>query len=189
MRAWRAGDIILVDNPCPQQRMGFYLRMCRLALGNHVPPISSGIAGQADNVLTSSSMHSLEMLYLDQGKLAKAEKMYQRALQGKEKALGADHTLALQTVNNLGLLYRNQGKLAEAEKMYQRALSGYERALGADHISTLETISNLGNFYNEQSKLAEAEKMRQRARRRHLVQTMHPHLTQSQLGHSLPNSG
>jgi Tfp pilus assembly protein PilF len=50
--------------------------------------------------------------------------MYQRALQGKEKALGADHTSTLQTVNNLGYLYSNQGKLAEAEKMYQRALQG-----------------------------------------------------------------
>jgi Tetratricopeptide repeat len=39
-------------------------------------------------VLTSSSMHSLGMLYLDQDKLAEAEKMYQWALQGKEKALG-----------------------------------------------------------------------------------------------------
>jgi tetratricopeptide (TPR) repeat protein len=69
-------------------------------------------------------MHGLGMLYCDQGRLAEAEKMYQRAPQGNEKALGADHTPTLLTVNNLGNLYRKRGKLAEAEKMHQRALQG-----------------------------------------------------------------
>ena len=31
--------------------------------------------------------------------------MYERALQGREKALGPDHTATLDTVNNLGILY------------------------------------------------------------------------------------
>jgi hypothetical protein len=44
-------------------------------------------------------------LYADQGKLAEAEKMYIRALRGKEEALGPDHTSTLSTVNNLGSLY------------------------------------------------------------------------------------
>jgi hypothetical protein len=35
--------------------------------------------------------------------------MYQRALAGKEQALGPDHSSTLDTVNNLGLLYKNQG--------------------------------------------------------------------------------
>lgn len=57
-------------------------------------------------------------LCADQGKLAEAEKMYQRALQGYEKALGLEHTSTLAAVNNLGLFYADQGKLDEAEKMY-----------------------------------------------------------------------
>jgi len=43
--------------------------------------------------------HNLGNLYRDQGKLAEAEEMCQRALKGKEKALGLAHTL---TLNNLG---------------------------------------------------------------------------------------
>ena len=88
--------------------------------------------------------------------------MYQRALQGYKKALGAEHILTLDTVGNLGILYADQGKLAEAEKMYQRALQGKEKALGAEHISTLDTVGNLGLLYCDQGKLAEAEKMYQR---------------------------
>jgi len=53
--------------------------------------------------------------FADQGKMAEAEQMYQRALEGLEKAFGPEHTSTLQTVNNLGTLYKNQGKLAEAK--------------------------------------------------------------------------
>jgi Tfp pilus assembly protein PilF len=53
------------------------------------------------------AIHMLSYLYVDQGKLDEAEKMYQRALQGREKALGADHTSTLDIVNNLGNLYRD----------------------------------------------------------------------------------
>lgn len=59
--------------------------------------------------------------------------LYQRALVGKEKALGLDHTSTLITVNSLGILYSDQGKLQEAEEMYQRALVGFEKALGPDY--------------------------------------------------------
>ncbi|KAN0068322.1 HET domain containing protein [Elaphomyces granulatus] len=109
------------------------------------------------------ALHMLGVLYRNQGKLDEAEKMYQRALQGKEKVLGPDHTSTLSTVNSLGLLYANQGKLDEAEKMYQRALQGKEKARGPDHTSTLTTVNNLGLLYANQGKLDEAEKMYQRA--------------------------
>jgi len=89
--------------------------------------------------------------------------MYDRALQGKEEALGAKHTSTLDTVNNLGILYNDQGRLAEAEAMYDRALQGREEALGAKHTSTLDTVNNLGNLYAGQGRLAEAEAMYDRA--------------------------
>ncbi|KAJ9481399.1 hypothetical protein VN97_g12081 [Penicillium thymicola] len=74
-----------------------------------------------DNIGLWGAFHGLGDLYSDQGKLKEAEGMYQRALAGKEKALGPDHTSTLGTVNNLGTLYSDQGKLKEAEEMYERA--------------------------------------------------------------------
>jgi Tfp pilus assembly protein PilF len=97
--------------------------------------------------------HNLGGLYADQGKLVEAQQMYQRALQGFEKAWGPEHTSTLDTVNNLGLLYYSQGKLAEAEQMYQRALQGFENP---EHTSTLTTVHNLGLLYANQGKLVEA---------------------------------
>ena len=57
------------------------------------------------DILALAARHSLGNLYADQDKLGEAEKMYQRALDGYEKAWGPDHTSTLATVNNLGLLY------------------------------------------------------------------------------------
>ncbi|KAJ5137402.1 hypothetical protein N7526_003635 [Penicillium atrosanguineum] len=48
--------------------------------------------------------------------------MYQRALAGKEKALGPDHTSTLDTVNSPALLYSDQGKLKEADEIYEGEL-------------------------------------------------------------------
>src|SRR5204863_296994 len=103
-----------------------------------------GVGRTFDDIRAIDAMHMLGLLYADQGRLTEAESMYQRALEGYEKALGRDHTSTLNTVNNLGLLYADQGRLTEAESMYQRALEGYEKALGRDHTSTLNTVHNLG---------------------------------------------
>jgi len=62
--------------------------------------------------------------------------MYQRALQGYEKAWGPEHTSTLNTVNNLGNLYADLGRLDEAEKMYQRASDGYAKAISPDSLVT-----------------------------------------------------
>ncbi|OOQ89534.1 hypothetical protein PEBR_07820 [Penicillium brasilianum] len=128
---------------------------------NHVRHLD-WLSGDID-IAAWNAFNGLGNLYSDQGKLKEAEEMYQRALAGKEKALGPDHTSTLGTVNNLGLLYSNQGKLKEAEEMYQRALAGKEKALGPDHTSTLDTVHNLGGLYKGQGKLKEAEEMYQRA--------------------------
>jgi tetratricopeptide (TPR) repeat protein len=89
--------------------------------------------------------------------------MYQRALQGFEKAWGPEHTSTLDTVNNLGLLYADQGKLVEAEQMYQRALQGYEKALGLELIKTyipaIKTSQNLAKLYNQQGRVSEAKEV------------------------------
>ncbi|THV81049.1 hypothetical protein D6D29_05692, partial [Aureobasidium pullulans] len=102
-------------------------------------------------------------LFASHDVFTEADRMYERALAGYEKALGPEHTSTLDTVRNLGLLYSGQGKLAEAEKMYERALAGFEKALGPKHTSILDTVRSLGSLYRDQSKLAEAEKMYERA--------------------------
>jgi hypothetical protein len=93
--------------------------------------------------------------------------MYERALRGKEEALGATHTSTLSAVNNLGLLYADQGKLAEAEKMYLRSLRGYEKMCGLEHRLTLDTAETLGKLYLKLGQTEEADLLHQRVLQGH----------------------
>ncbi|KAN0068018.1 HET domain containing protein [Elaphomyces granulatus] len=121
------------------------------------------LTGMVTDYGMERELHGLGILFADQDKLNEAEKMYQRALQGAEKAMGPDHTSTLETVHNFGILYAKLGKLDEAEKMYQRALQGKEKALGPDHPTTLNTVVCLGALYKNRGRLDDAEKMYQRA--------------------------
>ena len=60
--------------------------------------------------------------------------MYQRALQGYEKALGPENVAryrpALNTIRNLGDLFAAQGHLDEAKEMYSRARTGFQALQG-----------------------------------------------------------
>jgi tetratricopeptide (TPR) repeat protein len=95
--------------------------------------VNTVLAGREDDITMMDAVHGLGDLYRNQGKLDKAEEMYEWALQGYEKALRRDHTSTLDTVINLGILYADQGKLDETEEMYERALEGYEERFGSDH--------------------------------------------------------
>jgi tetratricopeptide (TPR) repeat protein len=121
------------------------------------------VDGSVDSDGREDHLHNFGDAFARQGRRDEAEKMYQRALQGKEKAWGPEHTSTIKTVNNLGNLYVNLGRLDEAEKMFQRALQGKEKAWGLEHTSTLETGNNLGVLYADLGRLDEAEKLYQRA--------------------------
>jgi tetratricopeptide (TPR) repeat protein len=86
--------------------------------------------------------------------------MYERALQGFEKALGPEHISTLNTVNSLGSLYAYQARLNEAEAMYERAFQGYEKTLGQHEVQTyppaLKTLTNLALLMEELGKREEA---------------------------------
>jgi tetratricopeptide (TPR) repeat protein len=91
------------------------------------------VDGSVDSDGREDHLHNFGDAFARQGRRDEAEKMYQRALQGKEKACGPEQISTLETVNNLGVLYAALGRLDEAEKMYHRALQGYEKRLGYEH--------------------------------------------------------
>jgi tetratricopeptide (TPR) repeat protein len=53
--------------------------------------VDAVLARQVDDMTLMGAVHGLDLLYADQGKLDKAEEMYERALQGYEKYFGFDH--------------------------------------------------------------------------------------------------
>ena len=92
-----------------------------------------------------------------------AEALYRRALEGREKALGAEHPDTLMSVNNLGGLLSDKGDYEGAEALYRRALEGNEKALGAEHPDTLNTVNNLGILLSDKGDYEGAEALYRRA--------------------------
>src|SRR5438067_420926 len=58
--------------------------------------------------------------YLAQGRYIEAEKLYERALAGREERLGPKHPDTLGTVHGLANFFRGQGRLDEARSLQER---------------------------------------------------------------------
>jgi tetratricopeptide (TPR) repeat protein len=97
------------------------------------PPCAPAVDGNVHSGNRENHLFRFSNVFAMQGQYNEAEKMYQRALQGYEKARGLEHTSTLDTVNNLGNLYWKLGRLDDAEKMFQQALSGFEISYDFEH--------------------------------------------------------
>ena len=64
------------------------------------------------------------------GEYAKAEPLYQEALQIKQKVLGQNIPTRRTSLNNLAALYLAMGEYAKAEPLYQEALRIRQKVLG-----------------------------------------------------------
>jgi tetratricopeptide (TPR) repeat protein len=71
----------------------------------------------------AASLNNLAELYRGQGKYAKAEPRYKRALAIVEKALGPEHPHFATSLENYAALFRETARGDEAERMEARALS------------------------------------------------------------------
>lgn len=109
----------------------------------------------------ASSLKSPALLYHRQGKYAKAEPLFLRAIAIDEKAFGPEHGLVGESLYNLAALYQDQGKYAEAEQIYKRLLADTEKVLGLDAVAT--PLNSLAELYLAQGRYAEAEPLLKRA--------------------------
>ncbi|KAF3240648.1 hypothetical protein TWF128_011263 [Orbilia oligospora] len=120
-------------------------------LHQHLKPLFSTFLQEereSENEMIFEHMHNIALVFSKQGKYDEAMQWYERALAGREKALGKDHPSTLSTVHNIAAVFSNQGKYDEAMQWYERALAGKEKALGKDHLSTLSTIDCLRTLNN-----------------------------------------
>jgi len=76
-----------------------------------------------DELALARIQHDLAWCYEDQGEYGRAEPLYRRSLEIKEKSLGKEHPSVAATLNNLAELYKAQGRYEEAKPLYQRCLS------------------------------------------------------------------
>lgn len=112
---------------------------------------------------TAEILNSLGRLLHDQGALAEARPLVERALAIYEKQLGPEHPDTAASLNNLARLLHDLGALAEAHPLFLRALAIYEKQLGPEHPDTATILNNLAGLLHEQGAQSEARPLYERA--------------------------
>ena len=106
-----------------------------------------------------STYNGLGVLYMKTGRLDLAEKLFNEALEGREKAMGPDDRYTAELVNHLGALYTRTGNYERAESLLLRALKYLDKGYGEYYMATKPTGNNLGILYMQQNRLDDAEKI------------------------------
>jgi tetratricopeptide (TPR) repeat protein len=100
--------------------------------------------------------------FVERGRYAEAQPLYERALSILEGSLGPDHLAVATTLDHFAGLLKRQARYADAEPLYERALAIRER-LGTNHPAVLATVHNLAGLLDSQGRFAEAQLLLERA--------------------------
>jgi len=101
------------------------------------------------------------VLYRYEGKLALAEPLYIKAVEGLRRLKVVDRQ-SVATMANLAQLYDDQARYAQAEQLYGEALAAAPRVYGKEHPTTMIITSNLAQVYLDEGKYAQAEPLLRR---------------------------
>ena len=91
-----------------------------------------------------SAYNGLGVLYTKIGDLSTAEKLFKKALERREKAVGPDTGWTSEIANHLGALYTRNEQYDKAEQFLFRALEHLEKASGPYYMTTQLAKHNLG---------------------------------------------
>jgi tetratricopeptide (TPR) repeat protein len=97
------------------------------------------------------------------GAYARAEPLYQQALQIRQKVLRPEHPDTATSLNSLANLYLDMGDYARAEPLYQQTLQIRQKALGPEHPDTAASLNNLAELYRRMGAYEKAEPLYQQA--------------------------
>lgn len=99
---------------------------------------------------------ALGLLYLRQGRIARAEPLLKDALE-YEEMLGPLQPYDVKRLNELADLYERLGNFKAAEKLYARALKILENAVGKEHPSIIPELIDLAYVYESQKRYGDAQ--------------------------------
>jgi CHAT domain-containing protein len=116
-----------------------------------------------ENPGIAAPLNNLADLYSARGDYAKAEPLYQRALNIWEKVMGPEHPYVAEVLDNLADLYREKGDYAKAEPFYHRALTIIENAFGPEHPVVASILKGLARLYAAKAEIARSVSLLSRA--------------------------
>jgi tetratricopeptide (TPR) repeat protein len=121
----------------------------------HRPPASEKIVA----VIFAGPLNGLASLLLDQGDLAGARPLFERALTIFEKVLGREHPSTNRARCNFARMLLAEGNVEQAAIFSEAALAVHEKAFGKDHRWTKESARVTADVFDAQSRVAEAHEL------------------------------
>lgn len=101
-----------------------------------------------------ATMHSIGKVYTQQGKLEKAEQIFEEARVRGEDSLGIRHPFTLLAVQGLAEVYQKKGRLTDAAQMIEQVRDVFEPRLGSDCLlvehESLKPANSAANRANNQ---------------------------------------
>lgn len=168
---WKSGEIwndILPEFPFLAQRAAAYLlSRARYAEAEPLYLMAAYIWEQmlgSENFMLARAFSRLANIYMDQGKMEKAEEFYDRALLIWEKELESPDKDAFKseiafTLNSAANLYRRRGNFEEAALLYEHAYLLMEQVPEIEPVDKLFPLIGLAGVYWLQNKCEEAERI------------------------------
>jgi tetratricopeptide (TPR) repeat protein len=110
----------------------------------------------SEQALAAQIQNAFGMVYLRQGNLSRAEKLFAQAMATRSALRAEPIDVDAQILNNLGIVYKKQHKYSEAEESFKRSLEIETSVLGSQHPEVTIPLANLGSLYTEMQRFTEA---------------------------------
>ncbi len=108
----------------------------------------SSAAGVAINPEVQAVVYNIiGIIYRERGDLARAETVFTKALDIRQRVLDPGDPNLADSINNLGLLRRRQGRYADAAELYEQAVALQRSSSYRDDVRLARNIYNLASAY------------------------------------------
>jgi len=112
-----------------------------------------------DPELQAQLMGVMGTAYEGLGLYARAQPLYEQAVDIQQRVLGPENAETLRTSSDLGWSLMRNNHLTESEKLLRQTLDAQKRVLGPEHLDTLTTVNNLAGTLQQEQRFPEAEKL------------------------------
>jgi tetratricopeptide (TPR) repeat protein len=117
----------------------------------------NAIDKENDSEIYAGILNSKAYLLSATADYTKAEPLFLKALEIREKVLGEEHPDTASSYNNLALLYNSKGEYEKAEPLFLKALEIREKVLGEEYPDTAASYNSLATLYDSKSEYEKAE--------------------------------
>jgi hypothetical protein len=111
----------------------------------------------------ASALYAAAKKHHDSNLFSEGEQLARRAVDARERVLGAANIETLAAKLLLASLLKKQKRLDEAKSLYEEVLAAARQELGSDHEETLGCMNNLAVLLKQQGKLDDARALYEEA--------------------------